>query len=58
MKNKLTREDLVAIIVCLHKTCIDDTYDSKDLEELKQIACGVICNLLNLCFGKYNSELI
>lgn len=58
MKNKLTREDLIAIIICIRKTYIDDIYDSKDLEELKQIVCGVVCNLLNLCFGEYNSELI
>lgn len=58
MKNKLTREDLMAIILCLQKTCFIDIRDCEDLEEIKQVACGTVCILLNLCFGEYNSELI
>lgn len=58
MKNKLTREDLMAIILCLQKTCFVDIRDCEDLAEIKQLACGTVCILLNLCFGEYNSELI
>lgn len=58
MKHKLTREDLLAIIVCIQKTLFVDSKCSKDLIEIKQLACGTVCILLELYFGEYNSELI
>ena len=36
MKHKLTREDLLAIIVCIQKTRFVDSKCSKDLIEIKQ----------------------
>lgn len=58
MKHKLNREDLLAIIVCIQKTRFVDSKCSKDLIEIKQLACGTVCILLELYFGEYNSELI
>lgn len=58
MENKLTKEDLMAIILCLRKTYMVNIQDSDDLEEIKQLACGTVSILLSLYFGEYNSELI
>lgn len=58
MKHKLTREDLLTIIVCIQKTWFIDSKCSEDLIEIKQLACGTVCILLELYFGKYNSDII
>lgn len=58
MENKLTKEDLMAMILCLRKTYIISVHDSNDLEEIKQLTCGTVSILLSLYFGEYNSELI
>lgn len=54
----LTKIDLAAFILCLRKTVVVHTTDSEDLLEIKRLVPGVICILLEYCFGKYNSELI
>lgn len=55
---KVTKVDLIAIILCLEKANTFDDSDSKEINELKNILPGVICLLLNQCFGSYNTELI
>lgn len=54
----LTKENLESIVLGIKKMFMLDTTNSATALKDKMYICQAIINLLNLCFGEYNTQLL